>query len=118
MTPAEGEAIRELLEAERLRLESAIASLQENGRRTVDEDGDAGGVGADTAAITFEREFDERLGEGAAQTLTQIERALGRLAEGVYGVCERCGGEIGAERLRARPWATLCIDDQRLADRR
>ena len=59
----------------------------------------------------------EGLEEGAQQTLTQIDRALAKLEDGSYGTCERCGKPIGEERLRARPWATLCIDDQRLADR-
>jgi DnaK suppressor protein len=118
MTPAEVGEFRELLDAERERITNAIASLKENGRRTVDdESGDPGGVGADIASITFDRELDEGLEEGAVQTLAQIDRALGRLALGTYGICERCGKPIGAERLRARPSATLCIDDQRLADR-
>jgi len=118
MTPAEVSEFRELLDAERERIANAIASLKENGRRTADdESGDPGGVGADIASITFDRELDEGLEEGAVQTLAQIDRALERLELGSYGICERCGKPIGSERLRARPAATLCIDDQRLADR-
>ena len=71
----------------------------------------------DMASVTFERELDEGLEEGAQQTLAQIDRALAKLDDGTYGICERCGREIGEERLRARPWAVLCIDDQRLVDR-
>ena len=71
----------------------------------------------DMASVTAERELDEGLEEGAQQTLEQIDRALARLDDGTYGTCERCGKQIGEERLRARPWAGLCIDDQRLADR-
>jgi RNA polymerase-binding transcription factor DksA len=67
--------------------------------------------------VTFERELDEGLEEGAQQTLAQIDRAMAKLDDGTYGTCERCGGAISEERLRARPWALLCIDDQRLADR-
>ena len=37
--------------------------------------------------------------------------------DGTYGSCERCGAAIPEERLRARPWAALCIEDQRRADR-
>ena len=68
-------------------------------------------------ASRFDRELDEGLEEGAQQTLDQIDRALAKLDDGTFGTCERCGKPIGEERLRARPWATLCIDDQRLADR-
>ena len=71
----------------------------------------------DMATVTFDRELDEGLEEGAQSTLTQIDRALARLDDGTYRTCERCGNPIGDERLLARPWATLCIDDQRLADR-
>jgi DnaK suppressor protein len=118
MTPAEVNEFRALLDDERQRIANAIASLQDNGRRTVeDESGDPGGVGANIASLTFGRELDEGLEEGALQTLAEIDRARSRLELGSYGTCERCGKAIAVDRLRARPWATLCIDDQRLADR-
>mgnify|MGYP001262240355 CR=1 FL=1 len=43
-------------------------------------------------------------------TLFQIERALGKISEGTYGQCECCGLEIGVARLKARPFAALCIE--------
>ena len=48
-------------------------------------------------------------------TLAEIDAALRRIDEGTYGTCEFCGEPIGAGRLRALPWARLCIDDQRRA---
>jgi DnaK suppressor protein len=56
----------------------------------------------------------ERLNRvGVVEQLTevaeQVDRALARLASGDYGICERCGGRIGAERLEAIPWSTLCV---------
>lgn len=42
--------------------------------------------------------------------LLMIERALGKIAEGTYGQCESCGTDIGDKRLKARPFATLCIE--------
>jgi DnaK suppressor protein len=42
-------------------------------------------------------------------TSVEIDRALAKLAEGTYGRCDACGGEIGPERLEALPWATVCI---------
>ena len=68
---------------------------------------------ADTATETYDREFDEGLGEDAERLLRQIEAALQRLEEGTYGICEVCGREIGEERLEAIPFTTLCIDDAR-----
>jgi DnaK suppressor protein len=38
-----------------------------------------------------------------------VIRAQEKLAEGTYGVCDRCGEEIGDARLEALPWATLCV---------
>jgi len=114
---------RVLLEQERERIKNAIDYLhQENPGNMEEELGELGGRGTDNhmgdmASVTFDRELDQGLEEGAQQTLEQIERALARIDDGTYGTCERCGKPIPEERLRARPWATLCIDDQRLADR-
>jgi RNA polymerase-binding protein DksA len=124
MTTIDTAEFRERLEQERQRIADAIEYLaSENPGNMQDELGELGGRGADNhpgdmATVTFDRELDEGLGEGAQQTLAQIDRALTRLDDGTFGVCEHCGKQIPEERLRARPWATLCIDDQRLADRR
>ena len=69
--------------------------------------------------------FGKRVGEGTNQAIERItqvdaakkldaklrdvERALEKDDEGTYGVCDSCGGPIGAERLEAIPWATLCV---------
>lgn len=124
MTSIDTAEFRSLLERERQRIVDTIAHLhEENPRNMEDELGEVAGRGSDNhlgdmATVTFDRELDEGLEEGAQQTLAQIDRALARLDDGTYGTCERCGKPILEERLRARPWATLCIDDQRLADRR
>ena len=44
------------------------------------------------------------------EMLDEIELALGRLSEGEYGTCEDCGDEIPERRLRALPWARLCVN--------
>ena len=123
MSTVDTSEFRSLLEHERERIRSAIEHLhQEHPGNLEDELGEVGGRGSDNhlgdmATATFDREFDQGLEEGAVQTLERIEHALARIDDGTYGICERCGRQIGEERLRARPWATLCIDDQRLADR-
>jgi RNA polymerase-binding protein DksA len=116
------EEFRSLLEVERKRISDAIEYLASDNPGTMQEElGDVGwGTDSqlgDMASITSERELDEGLEEGAQQTLDLIDRALAKIGAGTYGMCERCDKEIGEERLRALPWATLCIDDQRLADR-
>jgi RNA polymerase-binding transcription factor DksA len=47
------------------------------------------------------------------EELRALEAARRRIAEGTYGICADCGGDIGAERLRAEPAAARCIDCQR-----
>ncbi|MEI8104923.1 MAG: TraR/DksA C4-type zinc finger protein [Actinomycetes bacterium] len=113
--------IRTQLDAERARVVAMLAHLHAGAAVSLDDEtGEVAGRGndnhlADMATVTVERELEEGIEEGAQQTLEQVERALARLDEGTYGACERCGEPIGAERLAARPWATLCIDDQRRA---
>jgi RNA polymerase-binding protein DksA len=72
----------------------------------------------ETATATLDREIDFTLGENAEQVLAEIDAALKRIEEGTYGTCVRCGKEISPERLEAYPWASLCIDDAREAERR
>ena len=122
MSTVDTTEFRVLLERERARIQSAIQHLHdEHPGNMEDELGEVGGRGSDNhlgdmASVTFDRELDQGLEEGAQQTLVDIERALAKIENGTYGTCERCGRPIGEERLRARPWATLCIDDQRRAE--
>lgn len=69
--------------------------------------------------------FGKRVGEGTTQAveriaqvdaaknldakLRDVERALTKLDEGSYGVCDGCGGPVPPERLEAIPWAALCV---------
>lgn len=69
--------------------------------------------------------FGKRVGDGTTEaverlattatarslsaSIADIDRALERLAEGGYGVCDSCGSEIPAARLEALPATTLCV---------
>jgi DnaK suppressor protein len=69
--------------------------------------------------------FGKRVGEGTSMAvdrleqvaaydqlrvqLTDVRRALTKLAEDTYGSCDRCGAAIPAERLEILPWAVLCV---------
>ncbi|MER6814709.1 TraR/DksA C4-type zinc finger protein [Spirillospora sp. NPDC000708] len=61
------------------------------------------------ATIAFERARIEASLSRAEARLAEIDGALRRLAEGAYGICERCGGPIAPERLEARPMARTCV---------
>jgi RNA polymerase-binding protein DksA len=49
--------------------------------------------------------------------LRALEAARARLADGSYGICAECGGDIGVERLRANPAAVRCVDCQRVHEK-
>ena len=59
--------------------------------------------------IAYDRAQVQALLDGARADLVEIDAALGRVSAGTYGVCERCGEPIGAERLEARPSARECV---------
>ncbi len=42
--------------------------------------------------------------------LHDVDRALQKVEDGTYGICDRCGKLITEARLEARPWSVLCID--------
>ena len=75
----------------------------------------ASGAGTDDehdpegATLAFERQHAAALLEAAREQVAALDDALRRLAEGRYGVCDRCGQPIGAERLAARPAAVTCV---------
>jgi len=70
--------------------------------------------------------FGKRVGDGTTEAvdrlnrvgtareleamLRDVERALAKLEEGTYGICDRCGKLIPQARLDARLWAVLCVD--------
>ena len=62
------------------------------------------------------RDITSRMVEVRGRELESIERALERMDEGEYGVCEGCGGKIPAARLQALDYATNCVKCQREAD--
>jgi len=71
------------------------------------------GDSADAAFESGSEEMASQLAELDARELSQIERALARLKQGIYGVCEVCGGKIPVGRLNALPYSTVCINCQR-----
>lgn len=69
--------------------------------------------------------FGKRVGDGTVEAVSRlndvgvvdslnasvarVERALAKLAEGSYGTCDVCGGQIPAARLKAQPESTACV---------
>ena len=102
----------ELLAAERA---SALERLNglERELRGIIESADTAGTDdehdPEGATIAFERQHVAALLDQTREHLTQIDAAMRKLAEGSYGRCERCGQDIGAARLAARPVAATCM---------
>ncbi|HET9260182.1 MAG TPA: TraR/DksA C4-type zinc finger protein [Acidimicrobiia bacterium] len=71
---------------------------------------DFGGSFADAAAVTAERTEVLGLVESLKGQLDDIDDALASIEDGTYGICKRCGSEIGADRLEFRPESVLCVD--------
>jgi RNA polymerase-binding protein DksA len=117
------EHFRAALLQERERVEKAIANLRDDHPGAVEDEveeiaGASGNHLAETATATLDREIDFTLEENSGQVLAEIDAALKRIEDGTYGTCTKCGREIPLERLEACPWAALCIDDAREAERR
>ncbi len=73
---------------------------------------------ADAGTATFERERDLSLVNNIRDLLEKVQKALERIDEGRFGLCERCGNPIEKARLKALPYASLCIRDKTLEERR
>jgi DnaK suppressor protein len=59
--------------------------------------------------IAVERERDLALSAQASAAVEEIDLAIEKVHKGGYGVCDRCGKDIPKERLRALPYAALCV---------
>ncbi|WP_238602417.1 TraR/DksA family transcriptional regulator [Fimbriiglobus ruber] len=73
----------------------------------------ASGDSADAAFGNSGEEVASQLVELEGKELAQIERALTRIKQGLYGVCDGCACKIPVARLNALPYSTLCVKCQR-----
>jgi RNA polymerase-binding protein DksA len=114
------ERFRDILTEERERVSSSINRLHETNSGSLEDETEEETYDnhlADSATATLNREIDYSLEENAENVLNAIEGALQRIDNGTFGTCVRCGKPIAEERLEAIPYATRCIDCQRLAER-
>jgi len=103
---------RRLLE-ERRRLRQELTEMEQHQVKTEEKPAaDVSGYDddlVDVATETFEREKGLALESSVLGLLAQVEEALGRIRGGTYGVCGACGRPIDTNRLKAIPYARLCI---------
>jgi RNA polymerase-binding transcription factor DksA len=114
----EAERAKELIESERNRLQSLVREREAEGITREAEGEQFSELAAhdqhqaDLGTETFEREKDFSLLEQLEAEIDDLDRALKKLDEGTYGICEACGKEIPTERLEAMPGARFCVEDQ------
>lgn len=111
----DAERARELLSAERARLEQAIAALAEGDQAAEEDAGEPGELGSQEL---LQRELDTGLGEDLAEQLDAVARAEERLAAGRYGLSIESGEPIPDERLEALPSAERTVAEQEAHSRR
>lgn len=110
--------MNERIEAARAETERLVVSLQgqvdgilaASEWTSNDDEHDPEGV-----TVAFERAQAQDLLQRARNELEALDAARQRVSDGTYGVCERCGMDIGEGRLEALPAATRCV---RCVDRR
>lgn len=103
---------KELLAAERLRLEGLLAQTAQVGaddRTAADQDGDM----FDSAEPLTREGTDDAIRADLQDRLAAVGRAEQRLADGAYGLSVRSGQPIPDERLEADPAAELTVDEAR-----
>jgi len=71
----------------------------------------------DQATLELNRAFDIRIRDRERKLIKKIQKALDRITDGTYGVCESCGDPISEKRLEARPVTGQCIDCKLEAER-
>jgi DnaK suppressor protein len=108
-TPTYPDAERLLLEA-RARLLDRLAQLGSDETGELRTDVEYGDGFADAGAATAERTETLGLVDTLMKNLDDVNRALQRLEEGLYGICLKCGREIGADRLAIRPESVYCVE--------
>ena len=64
----------------------------------------------DRATLESDRNFMLRIRDREHKLIKKVKKALERIENGTFGICESCGEEISIERLKARPVTTQCID--------
>jgi RNA polymerase-binding transcription factor DksA len=114
MKKAELKVYRERLLSLRSRLRGDVTAMAEAAlsKTRSDMSGDLSSMPihmADVGSDNYEQEFTLSLMQSEEEALDQIESALERIEDGVYGACVECDGRISKKRLNAIPYTPFCI---------
>lgn len=108
------QSLRSMLEERRREIMEKLRSIREalpaSGSDVTDPE--------EQSVNDFVQDIDFALMQMKAQSLKRIDEALSRLERGGYGTCDECGAEIPEARLKAVPFATLCVRCQEEEEQR
>jgi DnaK suppressor protein len=106
--PEDLSEFEEMLRRRKALLADDVLGLERDAADHSGPDGAHSNHMAESGSDAFEEEL--RLGrmESAGEEIEEIDEALGRIRDGLYGACDECGKAIALERLRAIPYARLC----------
>jgi len=113
--------LRRALEQRRAEIQGDVDQMGDElraiGRDQGEEKGSLGNHFADDGSNVTEAERLSTISDDMRDVLVQIEAALGRMDDGTYGTCQRCGNPINEERLEAFPYVAYDIDCQTILER-
>lgn len=122
LTKEQLKQLRQLLITERARLTDEIKSIARDASTSPrDASGDLSAYTvhmADMAGDTYERELSMNIVSSEQEILYQIDDAFKRLDDGSYGICEQCNEPIAMSRLKAVPYASMCINCARAKEQK
>ena len=115
LKPEEIESYRRLLGSLELRLRGSVDQLTDEALRRNQAEGSTNLSNvplhmADLGTENYDQEFTLGLIENEQETLKLIDEALGRVADGSYGICAECEHPIAKARLEAIPYTRYCIE--------
>lgn len=118
-TTAELKSVKAEISKDLERLRKELVTVEAEMNELISDSGEgAGDDQADSGTKTFEREHEMSLVINARDMVLQTERALERIENKTYGLCEDCGSPIGKARLQVFPRATLCMICKQKEERR
>jgi len=106
MTKKKLKYFKDLLE---MQLAGLLAEAEETVKAMSDEE-DLFPDPIDRASLESDRNFLLRIRDRERKLIAKIRKALERIDDGSFGICERCGEDISEQRLKIRPVTTFCID--------
>jgi DnaK suppressor protein len=113
LTLEQTENLQQRLAGERENITGRLAQRRAALARSVSREPDE----SDWASSSADQSLLARLTDRDSKLLVEVDRALGKLREGGYGLCELTGDPIGFDRLWVRPWARHAVASKEQVER-